>query len=755
MKNKFIVFLVLYSFFLGGKLFAEDIIMVENGQTRWRIVLPEKVTEVEKTAARELADHLKEATGAVLPVITENTLKDGEEKVILIGSTERTKRFLSGEKGLLPFKFDGIYLHAQENELILTGHERRGVLYAVYTFLEDYVGCRWWTPEERFIPQRTRLTIPANLTISYAPQMISREMYHRVAQPGVFSARLKGNGAISPDYGGRIDIIQFVHSFYKWIPPDKYFKDHPDWFSEIKGKRTYENAQLCLTNDDMRRELTKNILETLRKTPNAMIVDISQNDWYGYCTCPKCKALDEKEGSHSGTLVHFLNAVATDIEKEFPNVMVESLAYQYTRKPPKEVKPRKNILIRLCSIECSFVRPLSDPQNKEFDSDISGWSAIASQLFIWDYVTNYHNYIGPHPNYRFLADNVRYFMKYGAIGLFIEGEGDDFVEVRNWILLHLMWNPTLDEKKLFIEFCNGYYGKEITPILQEYLDVISERALSLDIQIGCFAPPVNRWLDLKTLNQITEIMNRAEEKSRSIYGADSQQVKRLLKTRLAVDYTWLKYYRYYKNKAWNTKLPFLGPKDVVASCKQFIQRCAEYKITSLDISSHGADEFNKILIGFQAMNQKQDKLPDFCNGVADDDLFVFDDALFANVNNAAKRVKDSAAWDGMTTAMPTEVDWNTNYRPVLSGKFHVRVSLRCDAESEVGSAMTFGVYDWAAKKDLYSKTIPIGAIKGKEYRWIDFGIVTFTEDAGFWFAHRHDPKVSNVYVDQVIMIHEK
>ena len=69
--------------------------------------------------------------------------------------------------------------------------------------------------------------------------------------------------------------------------------------------------------------------------------------------------------------------------------------------------------------------------------------------------------------------------------------------------------------------------------------------------------------------------------------------------------------------------------------------------------------------------------------------------------------------------------------------------------------MAFGVYDWDAKKGLYSKTIPIKTIKGKEYRWIDFGVIPFTESAGFWFAHRHNPEVSNVFVDQVIMIYEK
>ena len=81
--------------------------------------------------------------------------------------------------------------------LILAGHEKRGCLYAVYSFLQDVVGVRWWTPEDTFIPKKPTLVVADDLNVSYAPQMISREMYHRDAQPTVFSARMKGNGSLT------------------------------------------------------------------------------------------------------------------------------------------------------------------------------------------------------------------------------------------------------------------------------------------------------------------------------------------------------------------------------------------------------------------------------------------------------------------------------------------------------------------------------------------------------------------------------
>ena len=109
----------------------------------------------------------------------------------------------------------------------------------------------------------------------------------------------------------------------------------------------------------MRRELVRNALALLRRSPGAGMISISQNDCQGNCRCEKCKAIEEEEGAPSGLMIRFVNAVAEQIEKESPNVLVETLAYQYTRKPPRHARPRGNVVVRLCSIECSFVQPLA------------------------------------------------------------------------------------------------------------------------------------------------------------------------------------------------------------------------------------------------------------------------------------------------------------------------------------------------------------------------------------------------------------
>ncbi|MDO5554410.1 MAG: DUF4838 domain-containing protein [Planctomycetia bacterium] len=727
-----------------------EITVVDKGESNWVIAIPDDATEVEQTAAAELQTHIKAISGCELSITTEHELQSGVP-AFYIGGTSRGLAVMADAGAVTPLPFDTIFIRTLPEAVILSGHERRGALYAVYTLLEDTLGCRWWTPEETFIPKSDTISIPDDVAINYAPKVISREVYNHRAWGNIYSARNKGNGSNDVAHGGKIEIINFVHSFYHYISPDKYFEDHPEWFSEIDGKRTYNTAQLCLTNEEMRAELIQNLLADLRKSPNAKFIDLSQNDWYGFCTCEKCRAVDEEEGSQSGTLIHFINAVAEAVEKEFPDVYVETLAYQYTRKPPLHVKPRDNVLIRLCSIECDFSHSLEHPVNKAFAEDLRGWRAIAKSLFIWDYLTDYHDYTGIFPNYNVIVPNLRYFIDSGAIGIFNESEGEDFCELRNWLLHHLMWDPSQSEEELFNDFCNGYYGEGMAPLIREYQKLLAQRAADSGEHIGCFAPEVRTWLDYKTLVQATDIMNRAGELVQSSYGKDSAEYTRISKARLALDRTWLKFYDFWRLTSAQENLAWTGPDDPVAACSDFIDRCRLHKITQLAIDS-GTDWEPLLLEKIKMRYLKREHLAEIWQDLPAGESVIIDDASFANYLEKAERIEDVNAWNGRATSMPTEVDWNVNFTPALSGPYRTFVRLRCDASTDQGDAMSFGVYDWKAKVGIFTKTVTVEELRGSDYKWVDFGTIDFTVDAGFWFAHRHDPNVSRVFVDVIVFI---
>ena len=128
------------------------------------------------------------------------------------------------------------------------------------------------------------------------------------------------------------------------------------------------------------------VRQWIKDAPEATFFSVSQNDWGNYCQCPNCTALAEHEGSQSGPLIEFVNAIADALKDDYPNVTIDTLAYQYTRKPPKYTRPRPNVCVRLCSIECCFAHPLeSDPFNATFVADIRDWAKICNRLYIWDY----------------------------------------------------------------------------------------------------------------------------------------------------------------------------------------------------------------------------------------------------------------------------------------------------------------------------------------------------------------------------------
>ena len=194
-----------------------------------------------------------------------------------------------------------------------------------------------------------------------------------------------------------------------------------------------------------------------------------------------------------------MNQVAEAVGKEFPHVWIETLAYQYTRTPPKTLRPRPNVVPRLCSIECDFSLPLDVspyPQNVKFVDDIKGWSAITDKLYVWDYTTNFGHYIGPHPNFGCLQGNVKFFRDNSVVGLFEQGAYQsphaEFAELRAWVLAKLLWNPEQDVKALYDDFFAGYYGPAAEPV-RAYFDELQSLAASPDHVLRLWSPMTSPW----------------------------------------------------------------------------------------------------------------------------------------------------------------------------------------------------------------------------------------------------------------------
>jgi hypothetical protein len=553
------------------------VVIAKRGKAVAGIVVAADAGETERWAADELSFFLCFVTGGQIPIVVDpapfqNRLLVGEGAVRLAdpGFDART---------LEP---EDVLVQTKGRDLILVGGSPRGTLYAVYTFLEDVVGCRWWTRSAQFVPRKRSLAIPP-LHLRYSPPLEYREPFWFVAFDPVWAARNKVNGirAGGDDIrGGRHVYEGFVHSFYSLIPPEKYFDAHPDWFSEVNGKRTFENAQLCLTNEDMRRELVKNLKQRLRDNPKASIASVSQNDCYNNCTCSRCRQVDEEEGSPSGSLLRFVNAVAADIEDEFPDITIDTLAYQYSRKPPRTTRPRANVMVRLCSIECSFCVPLDDPRNQAFLDDLEGWSKVAERLFIWDYTTDFSNYIQPHPNYGVLGPNIRLFIKNNVRGVFEQGAyqswGSEMAELRAWMLAKLLWNPKLDAAKLRREFLEGYYGPSAGHI-SSYLSLLEKAVEEAGDHLGCFSPPDAKFLSLDSMVKAWRILSEAENKARG----NAVLLKRVRLAQMPVVYVALTRWDAFQKEAQESGLKWPWPRSRRELLDGFLETARSEDVTMI------------------------------------------------------------------------------------------------------------------------------------------------------------------------------
>lgn len=544
---------------------ADTLKLAADGKALCQIVISDSPSAVERTAAKELKEHLDIMARADFPILPYSKAENGKAS-IYVGDSPGSKKIL-GELDMSSLPADTVILKSSGNSLALAGHPKRGSLYAVYTLLEDELGVRWWTASERFIPDNPSPEV-RGLNMRYSPPLKTREALYKLAFDPVFATRMKQNGStltrmnfdrptIPPEYGGCERLVLFkgrgssFHSHYEILPPDKYFAKHPEWYGEKDGKRTHNHGQLCLTNPEMAAEYLKEIKKLLAENPDATAIQVSQNDWRNPCECKKCKSFEAAHGRvHSATNIYFANLMGEGIEKEFPNVFIDTFAYQYTRKAPSGIAPRKNVLVRLCSIECNFLRPMTDISNKAFADDMRDWGKLTHNLFIWDYVTDFTSYMLPFPNMRVLSPNIKFFTDNGAAGIFEQGdafcEAGDFVRLRNWVISHLMWNPHADAEKLFDEFLFGYYGKEIGAIFKEYLKVLHDSAEKSGVRLTCYSYCVPAWLDSESFTRARALMERALETAKKLEAENPEKycglTGKVAREKIPIDYAAVVFY---------------------------------------------------------------------------------------------------------------------------------------------------------------------------------------------------------------------
>ena len=491
--------------------------IAEKAGSRYRIIVAANAIPSERYAAEELQRYLERMSSARLPIVTDTEAMESRE--VLLGDNAHLRKL----KLNIDFRrlgTDGFALRTDGKRLIIAGGRPRGTLYGVYTLLEEKLGVRWFTPEFEVVPKRSRVRLP-KLDETQIPALEYREVYWtEMMRDADFAARHRLNGnhyRLAEKHGGRAAVYYpFVHSFDMLVPRELY-QEHPEYFPLIDGQRKDGYVQRCLSNPDVLKIAIDRVRQWLKEHPEATIISVSQNDTFNYCQCEKCQALDDAEGSPAASLIRFVNAIAEDVERDHPNVRIDTLAYQYSRKPPRTLRPRHNVIVRLCSIECCFAHPLetcSAPENQRFRDDIIAWQPVAPLLYVWDYTPNFSHYQQPFPNFDALQPNVQFFVKHGVKGLFEEGNysgggNGEMGPLRAYVLAKLLWNPYTDVQRHIIEFLNAYYGKAANNI-RACLELLHRQAREKGYHAHIYDPPAAPYLNNEAINAAEKLFDEAE-----------------------------------------------------------------------------------------------------------------------------------------------------------------------------------------------------------------------------------------------------
>ncbi|MFY8022171.1 MAG: DUF4838 domain-containing protein, partial [Bacteroidia bacterium] len=474
--------------------------------------------------------------------ILSSTLAQSPESVLkqylnsMLGPKHLLKvKFHSGSKTVFPnenkWKEDGFGIQIKSNKINIYGFSERAHRNAVYYILEKYFACQYLTADHVLISSlnpddskdntinqikahqtATLLNIQKNglkdETIEQIPAFEYREVFYGECRKGEYAKWHKLTHADSGSFENHAGWGLWVHTLHRLLPPEKYFESHPEYFAQRNGVRLKD--QVCMSSQEALKIVVQSLRAEMSHKPFAKYWSVSQMDNYNYCECAACTKTDKEEKSHAGSILRFVNQIADS----FPDKIISTLAYQYSRSAPVITQPRPNVNIMLCTIESNRSKPIA---GTDFEIDLSNWSKITKNILVWDYVINFSHLVMPFPNWQVLGPNLQLFKRYGVNMMFEQGYNSpsgDMEPLRAFIISKLLWNTSYSVDSLTKVFCDAYYG-DASPFVMSYLHQQTIALNKSKQNLSLYEPPISfakSYLSWEMLNQYENIINEAFKK---------------------------------------------------------------------------------------------------------------------------------------------------------------------------------------------------------------------------------------------------
>jgi hypothetical protein len=489
-------------------LVAQDLAL-SNGRSGLAITTQASPSDVDQFAASELARYLKQMTGVDFPVKKTATIP---ESALVVG--QKAVAAVDPEFLRLKLGDDGFLIRRQHDRVLIAGASDRGTLYGVYAFMER-LGCRWFAPNfvyygaahGELVPHIQKPSV-GDWNIVERPAFQWRKLYieegrshteENLKQTIDWMAKARMNVldcpidyqhlhhtewdhwrlALIPELRKRGILIEVGgHGYPNFLPVEKYFDQHPDWFGMKDGKRTADPRFVFSTaNKDAVQTFVSNVKSYLSEHPEIDILDVWPPDGAEWSEAPEDLAL----GSPTERQMLLLNTLANDLKPDFPKLRLQFIAYETYTAPPSVHKPAAGIFMDFCPINRSFESPLyasGDVTNEEYFHDLQGWLQNVmdpSDITIYSYITKYAWRSLPVLIPHLIVDEARRFHSLGIGGLATYSEPGSWAtyELDHYITARALWNPQIDAEQELVDYTKARYGAAWKPVLA-YLNLVEE-----------------------------------------------------------------------------------------------------------------------------------------------------------------------------------------------------------------------------------------------------------------------------------------
>jgi len=437
------------------------VVLVTNGKAVAEIYYGENCGRQVKTATKELISAIKDATGADIKIVKTLT----EKPTLIIGDCPEAKKAeLEGTK----MPIEGFEIKTAPKRIFIVGNDEVGTAWGVIDFVERFMGVRFYWPG------KSGESIPTSKDLIIKPAHVKDHPYFR--KRGIYPS---GGSRVGRDVGPHhfrmraynswpIKII--VHGPHDWSK--KYGKTRPEIFQLASGGgRNFK--MLCYGNQKTLETYLEEI--ELQLNPEVAIdrkgmivqgksITVSPQDMALSCKCEDCKKLWDDNGGAYGTaspiMVDFVNKLAVEVKKRWPDMTVIFLPYKNYTYAPEGAKFPGNVEVQICGMP--GLAQHKDPViNKAEQDNIDAWMDASGRK-----IQNWHYNCWPADRtkaaYQYAHTIKKHYQdnKDKTVGSFINGVKDHWPR-QNFSLytwLKVLWNPDFDVDAAYDEYCKRMFG---------------------------------------------------------------------------------------------------------------------------------------------------------------------------------------------------------------------------------------------------------------------------------------------------------